>query len=106
MKNLIFVMIFSLSSASFAGDIIGGGGGTLKFERNEIEALVTPSGDYARFEDLADGFVQFEGAIIQGESVFLDLKNPRLEVDTVLFSTGTARHLSGGDMGGGGRIIQ
>lgn len=77
----------------------------IRFNRNQLEALRTRSGDYARFEDLADGFVRFEGASIKGEIVHIDLNNPELEVDTALLSTGAA-HYFGGDMGGGSKRMQ
>jgi hypothetical protein len=122
-KQIIFLVVLSLA---FSFSVNAGPGGTggigtvptlrmnaemrsmaneLRFNRNQLEALSTHSGDYARFEDLAEGFVRFKGATIRGETVHIDLNNPELEVDTVLLNTGVS-HYFGGDMGGGSKQVQ
>lgn len=106
MKNLILVSILFFSSTSFAGDFLGGGGGTIQLNKSEVEALTTLSGDYARWEDLEEGFVQFSGAEIKEGKLLIDLDSSRLEINSVILNNGVEALMSriiGGDMGGGGK---
>jgi hypothetical protein len=119
MKNLIIAFLtFVVSQNLLAGPGGGGGGiGTvptlrvnsdlrsmtheLRIHRDQIEALRTYNGDYARFEDLKDGLVRFRGVSVMGNQIKLELNNLEFEVESVILTDGTQEDLTGGDMGGG-----
>lgn len=58
----------------------------ITFPINKIEAITTLSGDYARIDDIAEGFVNFSGVSIQGEKIYIQLKNSHSEVDSLIFN--------------------
>lgn len=80
---------------------------TVKLSAELIEALVSKDGTYARFDDLNEGFVKFDGVTAEQAQLFIDLTNSQL--NTVLLKDGRRISaesmkavLDGGDMGGGG----
>lgn len=103
MKNL--VMIFGLSLTFSFNSYAYTPVEVVKIDSAMIEALITNDGDYARIEDLSEGFVKFDGVEINGDLLKLDTKNPLFNVDSVLLKNGLENKISrviGGDMGGGG----
>lgn len=66
----------------------------LRIHRDQIEALRTFNGDYARFEDLKDGFVRFIGASIIDDKIKLELNNPEFEVESLILTDGTEESLT------------
>lgn len=44
----------------------------IQIDESEVEALTTVDGDYARLDDLKDGFVSFDGIHIKEKSVFFE----------------------------------
>ncbi len=76
--------------------------GEIMLKRDEVSALITRNGDYARLNDLAEGFVRFKGVRVLGDHIELAKSH---ELEAVVLSTGLESRLSkliGGDMGGGG----
>lgn len=107
MKKLILISSLIFSSFTFAGDIIGGSGGKhIELEKNQVEAITTINGDYARMDDLEEGFVQFSGALVEEGKLYIKLDDTRSEINSVILNNGLETMMSriiGGDMGGGGK---
>ncbi len=121
MKNILAILIFSISLAAFAtgGDMGGGrsmakdgdgsGGKVISISSDQIEAVISKDGVYARPIDLQEGFEKFEGVKVTTKKIILDLSTPaKLDVGTILLRDGRAINMdafkavsSGGDMGGG-----
>lgn len=81
----------------------------VKFHSSEIEALEGKDGTYARYADISEGFVSYEGVSAKDESLLVDLK--KCNISSIILQDGsrlnqvilnTAAVVVGGDMGGGG----
>jgi hypothetical protein len=81
----------------------------VKFHSSQIEALEGKDGTYARYADISEGFVSYEGVSTKDESLFVDLNKSKLS--SIILQDGshineailnTAAVVVGGDMGGGG----
>lgn len=81
----------------------------VKFHKSEIEALEGKDGTYARYADISEGFVSYEGVVAKDESLLVDLNKSKLS--SIILQDGsrlnqaifhTAAVVVGGDMGGGG----
>ncbi len=81
----------------------------VNIHHSAIEALEGKDGNYARFADISEGFVSYEGVIAKEKSLLIDLKKSKINsvilkdgsrLDHALLSTAAA--VIGGDMGGGG----
>lgn len=121
MKHILAIFIFSISLAAFAegGDMGGGrsmtkggdGSGGRKIitiASDQIEAVISKDGVYARPIDLQEGFEQFEGVKVTPKKIIIDLSSPaKLDVGSILLRNGLEinsdafQAVSGGDMGGG-----
>lgn len=95
--SLVLIGIFS--APTFAGPGGTGGIGTvptlrmngeLMLKREEISAITTRSGDYARLEDLEEGFAHFRGVSISKRTLNIHAHN---EIHSVLLSTGEEKEL-------------
>lgn len=84
----------------------------LILESNQIEAIESHDGTYARFADIAEGYVKFEGVEPKNNSLTINLNNTNL--NSIYFQDGSQLNqksinqvmaASGGDMGGGGAAL-
>lgn len=84
----------------------------LTLESNQIEALESQDGTYARFADIAEGYVKFEGVQPKNNSLIINLKDTNL--NSIYLQDGSQLNqkfinqvmaASGGDMGGGGAAL-
>lgn len=76
--------------------------GEMMLKRDEISAITTRSGDYARLEDLEEGFAHFRGVKFKND--FVEISN-KYELEAIILDSGEEVQLLrvfGGDMGGGG----
>lgn len=112
MKQLIISLAFLLSLPAVHAGPGGGGGGigtvptlrmlaeinTIKdfldrslhqLDRHEVEALRTLSGDYARLEDIEEGFVHFSGAVLRNGLLELRPKSNDFEIESIIFVDGS-----------------
>lgn len=106
MKKTTLILCFLFTVTSFAQNGDGSGGLTIRLSVDEVDALATKSGEYARLADLREGFVKFEGAKITDEFVILDPQKPHNEVRSIILRDGreaSVFSVIGGDMGGGGK---
>jgi hypothetical protein len=86
----------------------------LTLESSQIEALESQDGTYARFADIAEGFVKFKGVQAFDNSVLINLNNTNIH--SIFLQDGSNTNLNqilgsqavvtrGGDMGGGGAAL-
>jgi hypothetical protein len=107
MKKITLIICFLFTTSLFAQSVGGGGGPkAIRLSADEVDALITKCGEYARLVDLREGFVKFEGADVTYEFVTLDPKRSRSEIKSIILRNGHETSVSsviGGDMGGGGK---
>lgn len=83
----------------------------LTMQSTQIEALESQDGTYARFADIAEGFVKFKGVQAVDNNIIINLDNN--DLSSVFLQNGTNPNFNqvihdhatisrGGDMGGGG----
>ncbi len=105
-------IIISLASLFFSLNLLagpgGGGGGVgtvptlrmhaeimnsrhdlLRLNHLEVEALTSRLGDYARLEDIKEGFVHFSGATLRGGHLELKPKARDFEIESIIFIDGS-----------------
>ena len=84
----------------------------LILESNQIEAIESHDGTYARFADIAEGYVKIEGVEPKRDSLLINLKDTNL--NSIYLQDGSlltqkfinqVMAASGGDMGGGGAAV-
>lgn len=103
--SLTALITFSINAQSF--DFI-------KLQNTQIEALEAQDGTYARFADIAEGFVKFKGVETKDNNLFINVINS--EIGTIILQDGSNTNLNqvilnhatvtrGGDMGGGGAAL-
>lgn len=76
---------------------------------SRIEAIQTSTQGYVTPEEIRNNDVKVEGVSINQDRLIFDASNPQLDVTSVVMSNGRQvdiARVDGGDMGGGGRIIQ
>ncbi len=60
-------------------------------KRDEISALITRNGDYARLEDLEEGFEYFKGIEISRDILKIDATN---ELHSIILSSGEVKEIA------------
>lgn len=76
---------------------------------SKVDVVISESNGYATPEDIRTRTATVPGAKVENGNLVIDLTNPRLDVTSVILQNGQAVDVVrsiGGDMGGGGRIIQ
>jgi len=118
MKHLIISLASLLFSLNITAGPGGGGGGVgtvptmrmhaevnairnslsnslRRLDPRDVEALRTLNGDYARLEDLKEGFVNFSGATLRGGQLELRPKATDFEIESVIFIDGSELEFAG-----------
>lgn len=76
---------------------------------NRVDVVISESVGYASPEDIRTKEATVPGTKVENGNLVIDLTNPKLDVTSVILTNGQAVDVVrtiGGDMGGGGRIIQ
>lgn len=81
----------------------------ISLHKSEIEAVQAQDGTYARFSDIAEGFVMFAGVSTKNDSLLINLQ--KSGHNSIILQDGNHLNIAilshaaavvGGDMGGGG----
>ncbi|MBX9697410.1 MAG: hypothetical protein K2X53_04925 [Alphaproteobacteria bacterium] len=108
MKNLIATLI-ALSSLSAFAQVTKTDDGKLTVPTSKVDVLLTESSGYVSPREILEQGLKVPGTRIENGNVVIDLRNPKLDVTSIILNSGAnrdVRKLEGGDMGGGGRTIQ
>ena len=76
---------------------------------NRVDVVISDSIGYASPEEIRTRATTVPGTKVENGNLIIDLTNPKLDVTSVILNNGQAVDVVrtiGGDMGGGGRIIQ
>lgn len=107
MKALILAAL--ISGSAFAQQVNSGlGSFNWSAPANRIDTIQTGQFGHVTPQEIKDKVVIIEGVNYSNNSVIIDRSNPRLDISSITMSSGRqveVTRVSGGDMGGGGRIV-
>ena len=107
MRNIVILTLtfFIFLNTSFAST-----NNSVTINSNNIEALVTTDGSYARLNDIQDGFENFAGTTVTNNKIILNFDNPNFNIKKAQLHNGDTVNIvkmvfieGGGGMGGGGK---